>query len=165
MKRSHDHSIDAIFVMTLFGVFAAAALLTLLYGAVIYKDTADAMEERSQERICVSYIASKVRHHDSKDSIFLSKINGVSSLVLAEEENNIIYYNYIYYDTGDSLVKEVFTEKGNDPGSSAGETIVKASSLAFRLLENDLLLVECGGEDGKTARLLLHLSCAGEAGL
>ena len=62
--QTENHTINTIFVLVLFCVFAVAVLLVLLAGTGAYQDIADRMERQYEERTCLSYLDAKVRHYD-----------------------------------------------------------------------------------------------------
>ena len=62
--KAVNHTIDTVFVLALFCLFAAAVLMVLLAGANAYQQIADNMESQYAERTCLAYLDAKVRHYD-----------------------------------------------------------------------------------------------------
>jgi hypothetical protein len=159
MRRSH--SVDLVFALALFGVFAASMLSTLLAGARVYRGVADALEESYAERSCLSYIAAKIRHADTAGAVSLISFGDGDALVLSETIDGDEYGTVIYLYRG--VVRELFTQLPLAFGPETGSEVLPAQSLRFSWLSGNLLRVECTGEGGGTAGVSVSLR-AGEEG-
>lgn len=155
MKKRTAYTVDTIFVLVLFAVFAITVLFVLMSGAGVYKDTQSVMAERYQERTCLSYITAKVNHYDDNGKVYVTKVDDVSALAVDEEMGGTTYTTYIYCKDGH--VKEIMIEKGNTFDLDAGLDIIEARNLEFETKDN-LIKVICTGETGKTAFVTLHVA-------
>ncbi|NLL63704.1 MAG: DUF4860 domain-containing protein [Ruminococcaceae bacterium] len=160
MKKRTAYTVDTIFVLVLFVIFAITVLFVLVSGAGVYKDTQAVMQERFEERTCISYINSKVNHYDATGKVYITEFAGVSALALEETVSNIDFVTYIY--CYDGHVKELLFEKGLEFNPSAGQDIIDAKSLSFEL-EGNLIRVECVGTTGKSAYVFLNIASGTEA--
>lgn len=158
--KERSHSIDIIVALLLFCLFTGAMLAVLLSGAGAYKDVNAEMEEQFGERTCVSYIAAKVRHYDSLDSVEITDFGGVDALSMKEEIEGATYITLLYYYEG--YVKELFFEEGINLAPEDGLNVIAAEGLALEEAEPGLLRVECLA-GGRSAELYLALR-TGEAG-
>ena len=167
MKYKHNHSTDVVFALVLFGVFAATVLLVLMSGAGAYKGIANVLDEQYEERVCVNYIAAKVRHFDKAGAVSTGEFAGCEALFFDEEYDGCLYRTAIYwYDEdgdGDGKIMEVFYEDGVELDASAGEEIINAKALTFENVRDDLLRVTCTGKNGHTDTLLVGLRSEKEA--
>ena len=161
MKYKHNHSADVVFALVLFGVFATTVLLVLMSGALAYKGIANVLVAQFEERVCVNYIAAKVRHFDTAGAVSTGKFAGCDALFFDEEYDGCLYRTAIYYfdedGDGDGKIMEVFYEDGTELPASAGEEIINAKSLTFENVREDLLRVRCTGKNGHTDTLLVGL--------
>ena len=155
MKKERSYSVDTVFVLVLFCVFAATILFVLMSGANVYKETASIMHERYEERTCLSYISAKIKHYDSKDSVYLTDFNGTTALALDDEINGVKYNTLIYFYNGH--VKELFCEKGAKFGIESGTDIIKAKNLQFAKVDekSGLIKVKCTGETGGSSTIII----------
>ncbi|MCQ2461337.1 MAG: DUF4860 domain-containing protein [Clostridia bacterium] len=154
MKKRTSYTVDSIFVLVLFAVFAVTVLFVLMSGAGVYKDTQSVMTERYQERTCLSYITAKVNHYDEAGRVYVTKVNGVQALAVDEQMGGVDYTTYIYCHDGS--IKEIMVDKGLDFKLEDGLDIINAKGLEFDTSEN-LIKVTCVGEDGSTAFATLHV--------
>ncbi|MBQ0136226.1 MAG: DUF4860 domain-containing protein [Oscillospiraceae bacterium] len=154
MKKRTGYTVDSIFVLVLFAVFAVTVLFVLMSGAGVYKDTQSVMTERYQERTALSYITAKVNHYDSKDKIYVTEIDGAQALAIDELMGGTDYTTYIYCYEGS--IMEIMVEKGQEFELKDGLDIIEAKSLEFDVSEN-LIKITCVGENGTTAFATLHV--------
>lgn len=155
MKKRTAYTVDTIFVLVLFAVFAITVLFVLMSGAGVYKNTRALMQERYEERTCLSYITAKVNHFDEADSVYITTFDGIPALAMNETVADMDFTTYIY--CYDGYVKELMFQTGLTLDPSAGENIVKAKSLEFTS-EGDTLTAHCVGTKGTGATVSLNLS-------
>ena len=74
---------DTLAVVMLFAVFVLSVFSVLIYGANVYRKTAEASYFNYTERTCLSYITQKIRHYDQKDCVKTENINGIIWNILA----------------------------------------------------------------------------------
>ena len=143
-KPVRAQKIDTIFVLAIFCVFAASVLMSLMFGASIYKNTTDKSNEKYGENICLSYVWMKVKNTDSIDNVYVDTFHDLSVLCLDEEYDGITYQTQIYLYEG--WVCELFTELGLDFYPDAGMPVVEADSLSFETLDSGLIKVTVNSE-------------------
>ncbi len=155
MKKERSYSVDTVFVLVLFCVFAATILFVLMSGANVYKETARIMQERYEERTCLSYISQKVRHCDSDNAVYITEFDGTPALALEDEINNKEYNTLIYFYDGH--VKELFCEKGAAFSKESGTDIIEAKNLQFANVDKDsgLIKIKCTGTNGDSSTIII----------
>lgn len=158
MKR-YVHTIDVVFALVLFCVFAMSLLLVLLTGAKAYRGVRDNMEEQYLERTCISYIAAKVRHYDEQGAVLIGELDGVPALCLTESIDGAAYVTYLYFHEG--YICELFTEAGHAMRATDGMRIMDVEGLAFSQASENLLSVSCTGTNGVAVEVMLHLRSEG----
>jgi hypothetical protein len=157
MRRAH--TIDLVFSLTLFCAFAASMLFVLLSGAKIYQGVDNRMEENYEERTCLGYIASKLRHFDAEGAVSLTEFGDSEALLLTQTIDGTEYGTVLY--TFQGMVMELFTELPLEFGPEAGSPVLPAESLRFTWASDRLLRVECVGSGGSAA-VSVALRAAGE---
>lgn len=152
---------DTIFVLSLFCVFAAAVLMTLILGTKIHSAIEKASDKAYYSRTALSYITEKLRHCDSADSAEISEFGGTSALVLTELYNDVEYETVIY--VYDGAVRELFREKGLNFGPDAGSEIIKAKALSFAFVSDGLVRIDYTDPKGGSDSTFVYLRSGGAA--
>lgn len=137
MRNRSAGKIDTILIMASFAIFAASMLLTLLFGAGIYKTIADASQDGYGERACLSYIWTKVKTGDAAGKVYAGEFCGLPALYLEEEYDGYTYITTIY--AYDGWVRELFSEEGLEFLPEDGTPVIEAESLAFEQLPDGLI--------------------------
>ena len=153
--RTENHTINTIFVLVLFCVFAVAVLLVLLAGTSAYQDIAERMERQYEERTCLSYLDAKVRHYDEAGMVAVETMGEYEALALYEDIDGVRYKTLIY--CADGYVRELFFEDGLQFLPEDGQPVVPARALQVTQKSDTLIELVCTGEDGQQEELLLYL--------
>ena len=123
------YTVDSVFALVLFVLFAITALFVTSSGALAYKNVSQTMEERFDRSTCVSYITAKIRGNTDNGKITVESFCGNSALCIRETINDSVYTTYIY--CSDGAVRELFCLEGLELGADAGSVIADAQSLSF----------------------------------
>lgn len=147
---SNRHIVDVLFVLALFGVFAACALMLVTIGAGVYKKTVANMNDNYAERTAYSYLMEKLRQNDSTDVISLNEIAGTPVLTFTTNagEETVCTCLYLY----DGYLKELFVRKSALTDAqilAAGQNIMPLSSLEMEKTENGLIRLTLDTGSGK----------------
>ncbi len=152
-KNNKTHIIDILFVLALFAVFAFCALILVILGANIYKNTVASMNDNFTSRIAYSYISEKIRQNDTYECISIGELEGTQALVFSTDVYGSQYATYIYYHDGN--LKELFMRAGSDIGSNplnAGTPIMELKEFRLEYVNQDLIAItfHTTGDDSKT---------------
>lgn len=128
---------DSVFVLAIFCFFTASALAVLILGASVYKNIAGKSMEGHDERICLSYIWTKVKNADN--TVYVGDFCERSALFITEEYDSVQYHTAIYLDDG--WVRELFCEVGLEFLPEDGMPVIEVESLDFEQLDNGLIKV------------------------
>ena len=139
IKQLHGQKIDTVFVLIIFCIFAASALMVLMMGGSIYKNTVELSWESYDERTGLSYIWTKVKNGDEQGWISLSDFHGSSVLCLAEQYGDDVYLTRIYLHNG--WICELFSEDGLEFFPEDGLPVAPAESLFFEQTADGLIKV------------------------
>ena len=165
-KQVRQGHMEGVLVLLLFAVFAGSLLLVLLTGAKSYRQVAQRGADSYDRRVCVQYIAAKVRHGDTAGNIFVGGFSdpavddGISTLYLRQVIEDVPYDVRIY--CYDGAVRELFAPAGEAFQPQDGDAVLPAEGLTFTQT-NGLLSIEAEGGDGETSSLLLSLRSGEEA--
>ncbi len=156
-KRLRQHTIDFIFPIALFFVFAASSLVVLILSANIYRNITDNSQSVFTTRTCLSYITEKIRQNDENgsDSIYLGEFDGCQALIMEHTYGEALYHTYIYEDQG--ILRELFLQDGTEASSSVGTEIMKVSSFQMEETAPGLLHFTCESEDGQEESVLVSV--------
>lgn len=107
---------DALFVITLFLVFAVSVVMLTGTGARVYQNIVNSMTENYDSRTSFTYVINKIHQNDSEDAVSLGEYEGLDAVLISEEINNVSYCTYLYFYDG--YMREIFTRYGSefDPG-------------------------------------------------
>lgn len=150
-----NHTIDMVFVLVLFSVFAISVLLVLLAGAGVYQDIANRMEKQYTERTGLAYLDVKIRHYDEMGMVALESFGDCEALALYEIIDGIRYKTLIY--CYDGYIRELFFEEGLDFRPEDGQRVVAAKALSVEWVSENLLRLLCTSETEQQEELLLYL--------
>lgn len=135
-EKKQVHTVDFLFTMALFGVFAVTACFILLIGADIYQSTASNLGENSDAVTTMTYISEKIRQGDEADALSIETIENKQVLALSSEINDTAYATYIYEWEGQ--LKELYCRKDTSISLSGGETISTISSFEIEQVQDSL---------------------------
>ena len=152
MKKA-SLSMDSIFVMTLFVVFAAMVLLVLGTGAGVYKNTVKTMDSRYETRTALAYITEISRHYDAAD-ISTDSFGTVPALRLKDTFSGAEYDTYIYYYKG--YLREVFARSDVSVQPGAGKKILAVKGLTFTQDKDGMITVGCKASDGTVSSVMIY---------
>ena len=159
-RKEKPHIVDVLFVLALFGVFTLSALVLVILGANIYKQTVSHMTENYDSRMACSYFAEKIRQNDLAQSVELGELYDTEALVFSQEINGDTYATYLYYHNG--YLKELFMKKGSNIGDnplSAGNSIMKLDSLDMEMLSDNLLKIYFTLAPGQEQHVYVSTHC------
>lgn len=160
-RREQEHSVDIVFILALFCVFAASAVLVMTFGANVYQRTVSRMEDNYEVRVSLSYLTNQLRQHDKNGCIALDKLEGEPALILADEPGSD-YATFIYYYDG--ALRELYCDKNDPLAASDGLAVVELSDWQMELTDQGCLQVQAVGDDGRSKQLILFIrSSGGEA--
>lgn len=157
MTRRNDnkHTVDMLFVLTLFAVFAVSASLLIAFGAGIYKSTIDSMDRHYNVSTASAFIAEKLHQHDESGYVRIRDFGDGDALVLFETYGEETYCNYIY--VYDGYLKELFTAADVTLSPEAGENILPVQEFAVKLNSEGLVSVDIKDESGRTVRTSVYI--------
>lgn len=157
-KQEKNHIVDVLFVLALFVVFTLSALVLVILGASVYRQTVRYMDENYTSRTAYSYLTEKVRQNDLYDSISLGQLEGTEALVLTREVNDATYATYLYLHEGS--LRELSMRQGRDIGTdplSAGQEILPLTDWTLEMTGEHLLHIELTLEDNSRKELFIAL--------
>jgi len=143
MKRlMHGRSIDTVFVLVVFSIFAISVLMVLMLGASIYRNINEISTERQSEHTALAYIWTKTRNFDQAGSISAGEFNGVSALIIDEMINDAHYRTMIY--NHDGWLLELFSDANLEFSLNDGIRVVTVDNLSFEAIDYGLIQVTVG---------------------
>lgn len=159
-SRQQEHATDLLFILSLFCVFAASAVLVITFGANVYQSTVERMEDNYTARVSLSYIANQVRQHDQQESIMLTSWEGTEALVLADGPDSG-YATFIYYYDG--ALRELYCDRYEPLGAADGLAIIELADCQMTL-QDELLQIQTVDTSGKSSSLTLALRAQSDGG-
>ena len=136
--------IGAAAALMIFCVFTMTVLTVLMLGVSAYKNMTDISLEGYEERVCLSYIWTKVKNGDEAGMVYVKDFQGKNALCLDEVYDGTTYHTMIYHHEG--WVYELFAEAGLLFSPEDGVAVIKSESLSFEGIEDGLFKVSAGSQ-------------------
>ena len=141
-KRLRGRSIDTIFVLIVFSIFAFSVLMVLMLGASIYKNINDISREGEHERTVLSYVRTKAKNYDVAGNIHVDNFHGMSALCIDENIEGTEFSTVIYgYD---GWLYELFHDTSLAFSLDGGVRISRVDNISFEQLDHGLIRVTTG---------------------
>jgi len=141
-KAIRGRSIDTIFVLIVFSIFAFSVLMVLMLGASIYRNINDISREGQYEHTALSYVWTKTKNFDDAGSIHVGDFSGVPALFIDELLGGTEYRTAIY--NYDGWLYELFSETALEFSPEDGVRITMIDNLRFEDAGNNLIRVTTG---------------------
>ena len=152
--RTQTHTADLLFTIGLFCVFAAAAFILVMIGIQAYRNTVEHMQDTFSTRTALSYVAEKLRQHDTEDSVALGRMEDLPALVLSDQVGDDTYLTYIYSD-GEALY-ELTVREGTEVTAGMGEQILQVRDFTITDAGGGFYEFAASDSGGRTVRFLAH---------
>ena len=110
------------------------------------------MKTNYTTRTALTYVAEKVRQHDSTSSISLGTLEDAPALELSESIGGV---SYIYED--ENALKELFVQASQPVTKSQGETILAIQNFSIEQAGENLLRFTVTDEENTSASLFIHI--------
>jgi len=141
-KFVRSRSIDTVFVLIVFSIFAVSVLMVLMLGASIYQNINDISREDELEQTALSYIWTKTKNFDKAGSISIGDFNGKPALFFNESLGGTDFRTAVYHYDG--WLYELFSDAALEFSPADGERVVMVDDLSFESAENGLFRVSSG---------------------
>ncbi len=146
IRRTGKHTVDILFILTLFGAFIISALLIVVFGARVYQRTVDQAEKGFSTRTSLAYVTEKIHQHDADDSVSIIEIEGHQVLCLSQKYGNTSYDTYLYYDNG--YLKELTVDDFYTPSLKEGQDIIAVTDFEMQRVDEALYNFKITDTDG-----------------
>lgn len=159
-RRRERHTVDMLFVLTLFAVFAVSASLLIAFGASIYEHTIDSMDEHYNLSTASAFITEKLHQHDEAGSVAIGSFGDGDALVLTEVYGGKQYSNYIYIYDG--YLKELFTAADVTLSPESGVNILPVKEFNVRKDSEGLVSISLSDSSGRQAKTTVYIHSENE---
>lgn len=152
--KERKHSIEDLFILVTFLVYAIALLMFASLGASVYRNVTSQMQQHQIRRTAESYLREKIRQHDRKGAIRIGEVEGQQALQITEQIEEKVYVTYIYTDNG--MLKELFISAEKEPRLQDGTGLLELNNLTLEEEEDGYLKIRLEMNDGKERRFLVR---------
>ena len=136
-KLRRKRSIDTIFVLIIFSVFAISVLMVLMLGASIYNNINDISTEGQAEHTALSYIWTKTKNFDDADGLRIGDFQGVPALFIDEKLGDTYFRTAIYHYNG--WLCELFSEAALEFSPADGVQVIMVDEMHFEASADGLI--------------------------
>ena len=88
------HVVDFLFTLALFCVFAASALMVVVIGANVYRQTVRGMDSNYDSRTSLTYLTEKVRQNDAANAVTIRSVGDSPALVLSQQAGERTFLHF-----------------------------------------------------------------------
>ena len=163
MDKQRKHSVDILFVITLFVVFAISVLMLTGTGAGVYQNIVDDMDNNYDSRTAGTYLFNRIHRADENGNVTVGDFNGDNAILMLEEIDNITYCTYLYYHEGNLC--ELFTRYGQNIDPEYGNVIIALEDYSVTKVTDTLYKFEFTTTKGESSSLYVHTHSGGREGL
>lgn len=160
-QKESKTSIGNIAALLVFCLLALSLLMTLLFGARIYRSVTERSETLNARRTVSQYVANRIRQADRDGAVSVEDFGGVCALSIRETIDGAVYCTRIYCHEG--WMYELFAGETGSFSPEDGEQLLPLNSLSF-LLEDGCLTAQAEHTDGSAQTFTLRLR-SGEVAL
>lgn len=154
LKRQQNHSVDFLFTLAAFLVYAGAMLMLVYMGAAVYKSVTRQMDEHYSTRTAQAYIVEKIRQNDKSGTVGAEERDGHRMLVLKETIEGKEYATYIYTDGG--KLKELFVNSQTEISLDKGREILDLQDFSIEEEEDGFFRASIEDAKGITREFFIH---------
>ena len=152
--KTKRHTVDVLFLITLFCVFAISVITLTGTGATVYEHIVDRMDSNFVSRSSFSYVINKVRQNDRLGNVSIGKYGEADSIIISEEISNTEYCTYLYYYDGS--LREIFSRKDQFFDLNLGNSIIELSDFQIEKISDSLCKVVLTN-DGNISTLYINV--------
>ncbi len=147
IRRSGKHTVDILFILSLFGAFIVSALLIVVLGARCYQNVVDQANAGFTKRTSLAYVTEKIRQHDEDNSVSITELEGQPVLKLTQKYGDTSYYTYMYYYDG--YLKELTVDDYYQPSLGEGQDIIALQDFTMEKINDSLYCFHMTEADGE----------------
>ena len=142
------HSINIVFTILLFGVFAFTAVFVAVMGVSVYANSAEKLQANFDTRTSLVYLSEKIRTNPGNYRV--GEIEDNDALVLTEEVGGVFYETWIFVT--DDRLRELTIIQGNAVLPATAQQIMDLKSLKAVLKDGgvELSVETIAGERSST---------------
>ena len=141
-KLSRGRSIDTIFVLIVFSIFAISVLMVLMLSASIYRNIHEISNSEQEEYTALSYIWTKVKNFDDAGSVHVGYFEGVPALLIDEKIGERYFRTAIYHYNG--WLCELFSEAPLAFSPEDGVRVISVGNMHFESDDHGLIRATSG---------------------
>ena len=127
--KEQKHSIEVVFTMVTFLVYAMVLLMFVSLGATVYRSVTQQMELHQTQRTAENYLREKVRQNDRAGDVSIGEIEGVPALQISQTVGGKEYVTYIFTEGGS--LKELLVSAEKKAKMSDGTVLLSMEAVSF----------------------------------
>ena len=127
--KEQKHSIEVVFTMVTFLVYAMVLLMFVSLGATVYRSVTQQMELHQTQRTAENYLREKVRQNDRTGDVSIGEIEGVPALQIDQTVGGKEYVTYIFTEGGS--LKELLVSAEKKAKMSDGTVLLSMEEVSF----------------------------------
>ncbi|MCC6094038.1 MAG: DUF4860 domain-containing protein [Eubacterium sp.] len=159
-EKNRNYATAALCAIALAFFFAGTAILVFLFGSRVYAVAVDKLSSNATSRTLLTYVTEKVRHFDAEGSVSVQQIDGISTLVLEDNDADEPYRIYMYAYQGNVCELTVTDETSWKP--EAGDPILAVQDFEPEEVRPGLIHFHCVDSGGRSEDAYVHVRSAAD---
>ena len=127
--KEQKHSIEVVFTMVTFLMYAMALLMFVSLGATVDRSVTHQMELPQTQTTAGNYLREKVRQNDRTEAVSIGRREGEPSLEIRQNIGEKEYVTYIFAEGGS--LKELLVSAKKDAKASDGAVLLSMEEVSF----------------------------------
>ena len=153
--KEQKHSMEIIFTMITFLIYAAALLLFVSLGASVYQSVTEGMEQHQIGRTAENYLREKIRQNDREGAVSITEIQGQQALKIVVQIGDKEYHTYIYAEEG--MLKELLIDSEKEVRLNEGTKLVEMKDLKLEEQKDGSLGIKMELQKGQTQTFVIRM--------
>ena len=141
-KKFH---VDLLFALALFCVFALTAIVLVIAGGTVYKNTVVNMNKNYDARTALAYITQKMHRSDENNAFEFKQTAAGDTLVIKQLVEGKTYNTYIYESEG--YLCELVTKQTTEFDPSGGDKLLEVKDFSIEEVQKGLYKFIMGLEE------------------
>ena len=154
-RNSASHTIDVLFALSLFCVFAAASMIVVFIGADVYRVVVDRADTSFGTNTALMYVSTSIRQNNHRGAVRLDRLQDTDAIVLQVELDGRDFETWIYHHDG--FLWELFVPAESPPSAvGTGWALLEVYAFSIEMPQTNLISLTASTQEGMEVQKLVR---------